>query len=191
MKFRTLLASVVFALCVYAATDESLAKALVRSAERGLDVHIAIDCTQAAGTESVSDLLLEKFGPQRVVFRTGKGLGVMQEKMAIFDDLTVTLGRFNWTDNARDNNWENMIVIRDATLAARCLGEFQRVWNSPARSLRPNPKRRPKPAARSPKPSQGRKSSPCRSRFAFDRTALPLGMASHAHRARPTVSSLV
>ena len=136
---------------VYAITDESLAKALIRAAERGVDVRIAIDRTQAAGTESVSDLLLQKLGPQRVVFRTGKGRGVMHEKMAIFDGLTVTLGSFNWTDNARDNNWENMIVIRDATLAARCLGEFQRVWNSPAPKSSTKSKAKPEASGAKPK----------------------------------------
>ena len=62
----------------------------------------------------------------------GKGRGVMHEKMAIYDGLTVSLGSYNWTDNARDNNWENLILLRDAAIAARCTAEFQRVWNSPA-----------------------------------------------------------
>jgi phosphatidylserine/phosphatidylglycerophosphate/cardiolipin synthase-like enzyme len=119
-------------LLVYSLTDDDLAAALIRAGQRGVDVRIVIDRTQAAGKSSLDERLLEKLGPQRVLYRTGKGRGVMHEKMAIYDGLTVSLGSYNWTANARDNNWENLILLRDAAIAARCTAEFQRVWNSPA-----------------------------------------------------------
>jgi phosphatidylserine/phosphatidylglycerophosphate/cardiolipin synthase-like enzyme len=119
-------------LLIYSLTDDDLAAALIRAAQRGVDVRIVIDRTQAAGKSSLDEQLLDKIGPKRVLYRTGKGRGVMHEKMAIFDSLTVTLGSYNWTENARDNNWENMVLMRDAAVAARCTAEFQRVWNSPA-----------------------------------------------------------
>jgi phosphatidylserine/phosphatidylglycerophosphate/cardiolipin synthase-like enzyme len=116
---------------IYSLTDDNLAEALLRAAARGVDVRIVMDKTQAAGKQSLDERLLERLGPKRFIYRTGKGRGVMHEKMAIFDGLTVTLGSYNWTDNARDNNWENMILLRDAAIAARCTAEFHRVWNSP------------------------------------------------------------
>jgi phosphatidylserine/phosphatidylglycerophosphate/cardiolipin synthase-like enzyme len=119
-------------LLIYALTDDELAAALLRAAQRGVDVRIVIDRTQAAGSQSLDEQLVEKLGTKRVLYRTGKGRGVMHEKMAIYDGLTVSLGSYNWAENARDNNWENLILLRDAAVAARCEAEFQRVWTSPA-----------------------------------------------------------
>jgi phosphatidylserine/phosphatidylglycerophosphate/cardiolipin synthase-like enzyme len=119
-------------LLIYSLTDDDVARALIRAAQRGVDVRIVMDRSQSAEKHSLNDLLTEKLGPSRVVERTGKGRGIMHEKMAIYDGVTVTLGSYNWTDGARDYNWENLIVLRDAQLAAKCESEFRRVWSSPA-----------------------------------------------------------
>jgi len=119
-------------LLIYSLTDDDVADALVRAAQRGVDVRIVMDKSQTAEKHSLNELLTQKLGAQRVIERTGKGRGIMHEKMAVYDGLTVSLGSYNWTDNARDNNWENLILLRDTALAARCEAEFQRVWASPA-----------------------------------------------------------
>lgn len=117
---------------MYSFTDRTLADALVAAAARGVDVRLVFDRTQGYERNSLSDELIARLGPKRVVYRTGKGRGVMHQKLAIFDGLTVVLGSYNWTNNARLNNWENLIVLRDAAVAAECQTEFQRVWDSPA-----------------------------------------------------------
>ncbi len=119
-------------LLIYSLTDDDVADALVRASKRGVDVRIVMDKSQTAEKHSLNELLTQKLGAKRVIERTGKGRGIMHEKMAVYDGLTVSLGSYNWTDNARDNNWENLILLRDAALAARCEAEFQRVWTSPA-----------------------------------------------------------
>lgn len=118
-------------LLMYSLTDTEIANALVAAAGRGVDVRIVFDKSQGEERNSLSDELLASLGPKRVVYRNGKGRGIMHEKMAIYDDLTVTLGSYNWTNNAKTNNWENLIVLRDARLAAECNAEFTRVWQSP------------------------------------------------------------
>ncbi|MBI3885022.1 MAG: DUF1669 domain-containing protein [Opitutae bacterium] len=136
-------------LLIYSLTDDDLMNALVRAAARGVDVKIVMDKTQADGNSSLFDALVGKLGEKRVEIRSGKGRGVMHEKMAVYDGLTVTLGSFNWTDNARDNNWENLIVLRDARLAAACEREFQRVWTSPRpKEPKPDHASKPKPKKR-------------------------------------------
>jgi phosphatidylserine/phosphatidylglycerophosphate/cardiolipin synthase-like enzyme len=119
-------------LLIYSLTDDDVADALIRAAKRGVDVRIVMDKSQTSEKHSLNELLTQKLGAKRVIERTGKGRGIMHEKMAVYDGLTVSLGSYNWTDNARDNNWENLILLRDAALAARCEAEFQRVWTSPA-----------------------------------------------------------
>lgn len=116
---------------MYSFTDKDLAAALIEASMRGVDVRIVIDRNQSSERNSVSSTLRDALGPKRVVFRSGKGRGVMHEKMAIFDGLTVTLGSYNWTANAKNNNWENLVVLRDARIAAECLAEFRSIWDSP------------------------------------------------------------
>lgn len=130
-------------LLMYAFTDAELADALTAAVKRGVDVRIVFDRTQGGEKNSLTDELAEKLGPKRVIFRSGKGRGVMHEKMAIFDGLTVTLGSYNWTNNARLNNWENLIVLRDAKVAEECTQEFMRLWQTPE----------PTPSSRSKKPA--------------------------------------
>lgn len=131
---------------MYSFTDKDLAAALIEASMRGVDVRVIIDRNQSSERNSVSSTLVEALGPDRVVFRTGRGRGVMHQKLAIFDGLTVSLGSYNWTANAKANNWENIIVLRDARIAAECQAEFRRVWDSPA----PKPREEKEPAAKAP-----------------------------------------
>jgi phosphatidylserine/phosphatidylglycerophosphate/cardiolipin synthase-like enzyme len=118
-------------LLIYSFTDEKLEAALLRAAGRGVEVKIVFDRSQTQEKHSLADDMLKKLGAKRVEFRTGKGRGIMHEKMAVYDGAEVSLGSFNWTSNARDNNWENIIFLRDPRLAAACECEFQRVWSTP------------------------------------------------------------
>ena len=116
---------------MYSITDKELGDALVAAAARGVDVRIVLDRTQSAERNSIASDLAERLGPERVVFRTGKGRGVMHQKLAVYDGMTVTLGSYNWTNNAKANNWENLLVLRDARVAEESLQEFRRIWLSP------------------------------------------------------------
>jgi phosphatidylserine/phosphatidylglycerophosphate/cardiolipin synthase-like enzyme len=116
---------------MYSITDKELGDALVAAAERGVDVRIVLDRTQSSERNSIATSLAERLGPERVVFRTGRGRGVMHQKLAVYDGMTVTLGSYNWTNNAKANNWENLIVLRDAHVANESLQEFRRIWLSP------------------------------------------------------------
>jgi phosphatidylserine/phosphatidylglycerophosphate/cardiolipin synthase-like enzyme len=47
----------------------------------------------------------------------------------IIDGHIVITGSFNWTRSAQTQNDENFLIIDDASLAARYLEEFDRVYN--------------------------------------------------------------
>ena len=104
---------------IYSLTDDDVANALVRAAGRNVDVKVVMDLSQTAEKSSLKDFLTTKLGAKRVIERTGKGRGIMHEKMAVYDGMTVTLGSYNWTDGARDSNWENL------DRAARCRARLQ------------------------------------------------------------------
>ncbi len=62
---------------------------------------------------------------------------LMHHKVFIVDDKTVILGSFNFSQNAEEENDENLIIIDDASLAAQFEAEFMRVYeqakNPPAK----------------------------------------------------------
>jgi phosphatidylserine/phosphatidylglycerophosphate/cardiolipin synthase-like enzyme len=60
--------------------------------------------------------------------RTDGNPFVLHHKVFIVDDTTVITGSFNFSDNARDQNDENLLFISDPDLAAQYTAEFQRLW---------------------------------------------------------------
>ena len=55
---------------------------------------------------------------------------VMHHKVIIIDDHTVITGSFNYSRSAATRNDENIVIIRQATIADLYLQEWQRVWDS-------------------------------------------------------------
>jgi phosphatidylserine/phosphatidylglycerophosphate/cardiolipin synthase-like enzyme len=60
--------------------------------------------------------------------RTDGNPFVLHHKVFIVDDTTVITGSYNFSDNARDQNDENFLIISDPDLAAQYTVEFQRMW---------------------------------------------------------------
>jgi phosphatidylserine/phosphatidylglycerophosphate/cardiolipin synthase-like enzyme len=53
---------------------------------------------------------------------------VLHHKVFIIDGSTVVMGSFNYSQNAQNDNNENMLIIHNASLAQAYLEEFQRLW---------------------------------------------------------------
>jgi phosphatidylserine/phosphatidylglycerophosphate/cardiolipin synthase-like enzyme len=59
-------------------------------------------------------------------------------KFAVIDGATVITGSYNWSARGDGENYENLVVIRDRTLAGRFAEEFERLWAA-AREEAPSP----------------------------------------------------
>jgi phosphatidylserine/phosphatidylglycerophosphate/cardiolipin synthase-like enzyme len=59
--------------------------------------------------------------------------GIMHHKVFVIDETTVILGSFNFSDSAASSNDENLMIIRDSTIASLFLQEFGRVQNMATR----------------------------------------------------------
>ena len=55
---------------------------------------------------------------------------LLHHKVIIIDEHTVITGSFNFSKSAAAKNDENIVIIRDATIAGLYLDEWQRVWDS-------------------------------------------------------------
>jgi phosphatidylserine/phosphatidylglycerophosphate/cardiolipin synthase-like enzyme len=53
---------------------------------------------------------------------------ILHHKVFIIDGRTVITGSFNFSSSAIESNDENLLIIRDADLAAQYLAEFERRW---------------------------------------------------------------
>ncbi|MCY3976821.1 MAG: phospholipase D-like domain-containing protein [Chloroflexi bacterium] len=55
---------------------------------------------------------------------------VLHHKVIIIDEDTVITGSFNFSKSAAQSNDENIVIIRDATIAGLYLDEWKRIWDS-------------------------------------------------------------
>jgi phosphatidylserine/phosphatidylglycerophosphate/cardiolipin synthase-like enzyme len=76
-------------------------------------VEVILDKSQRTEKYSEADLLVNLGIPVRIDAKHA----IAHNKIIIVDGAVVVTGSFNFTKNAEENNAENLLVIRDATLA--------------------------------------------------------------------------
>ncbi len=101
---------------VYTFTEHTLAKALARAQERGVQVEVVLDCFSRSKWGKIHTL--EKAGITVHLYeptlREGeKYLGIMHDKFAVFDNTKVWTGSYNWTFKASFTNQENAVLIEN------------------------------------------------------------------------------
>jgi phosphatidylserine/phosphatidylglycerophosphate/cardiolipin synthase-like enzyme len=111
---------------VYSFTQDSLADALVSARNRGVAVRVLMD------SETISDSGSEYYRLQRlgIAIKTDSSTGLMHDKFFVIDGKVIGTGSYNWTGSAEDNNAENLLIVRSATLVVRYLNEFNALWNA-------------------------------------------------------------
>ena len=106
-------------------TEDALGAAVISRAKAGVRVRGVFENTG-------SDTQYSEFGRMK-----NEGLDVWQDgnpylmhhKVFIVDARTVVLGSFNFSQNAEEENDENLVIVDDASLAAQFEAEFGRVYN--------------------------------------------------------------
>ena len=106
-------------------TEDRLGAAVVSRAKAGVQVRGVFENTG-------SETQYSEYGKMK-----NEGLDVLQDgnpylmhhKVFIVDAKTVVLGSFNFSQNAEEENDENLVIIDDASLAGQFEAEFGRVYN--------------------------------------------------------------
>ena len=99
----------------YSFTSEPIAQALVEAHARGVDVEVILDKSQRTEDDARTKLLMDAGIPVRV----DAAHAIAHNKVMVIDGETVITGSFNFTKVAEERNAENLLVIRDAALAAK------------------------------------------------------------------------
>ncbi len=98
----------------YSFTSAPIADALDAAKQRGVDVEVILDKSQAKGRyHSASDFVSDGI-PTWIDYKPA----IAHNKVMIIDGATVITGSFNFTKAAQYRNAENILIIRDAGLAA-------------------------------------------------------------------------
>jgi phosphatidylserine/phosphatidylglycerophosphate/cardiolipin synthase-like enzyme len=113
---------------IYDLTLPEIGDALIAAKNRGVDVKIVMDSTQANSQYSQ----FANLNAAGVNMRLSKGAYEMHDKLAIIDGHIVITGSFNYTADSNYNNDENLVVLDSQALAAAYEQEFQTIWNASA-----------------------------------------------------------
>ena len=111
---------------IYSFTKEEIAEALVEAKERGLDVRVVMDKTQASGAYSKDEFLAGSGVQVRLV--DPQGYAVMHHKVMVVDRNAFSTGSFNYSENADTGSAENLLIIHNVGLAQEMEREFEGLW---------------------------------------------------------------
>lgn len=107
-------------------TQPDLGQAMLAAAKNGASLSGVFEAT---GADSVYGQMTPLFCA-KIPVRTDGNPSFMHHKVIIIDNRIVITGSLNFTDNAIQNNNENVLIIDNPTIAKLYTAEFQRVWDA-------------------------------------------------------------
>jgi phosphatidylserine/phosphatidylglycerophosphate/cardiolipin synthase-like enzyme len=113
----------------YSFTSAPIAKAVVDANKNGIDTKVILDKSQRTERYSSADFLAHA-GVSVLIDARHK---IAHNKIMIIDSNSVITGSFNFTKSAEEENAENLLIIRNAELAAKYLAN----WNIHSRHSEP------------------------------------------------------
>ena len=105
----------------YSFTSAPIAKALVDASRRGVKVEAILDKSQRKATYTGATFLKNEGIPVWIDDKHA----IAHSKVMIIDGSTVITGSFNFTKAAEEKNAENLLIIRNASLAKIYLANWR------------------------------------------------------------------
>ena len=112
-------------IAMYSFTLPNVAHTLERLTQKGVTIQILME-KAAPGGNAVA-CAVARSNPLITLREVSEG-GIFHHKFAVIDASVVITGSFNWSDNAQDDNWENLNVIDCPELANLYHQQFTEVW---------------------------------------------------------------
>ncbi len=109
---------------MYDFTLKSIADALIRAKDRGVDVMVVIESDDVKGSE------YDRLKNAGVDIRLDGNPALMHNKFMVIDDILVETGSFNWTFSADTKNNENLIFLRSEALADSYETDFKKIYDA-------------------------------------------------------------
>jgi len=113
-------------IAMYSFTNDGLAAAVIQAYDRGVKVQILLDDSQDSDKGKRQFPKLIDAG---IAVRVEHVTGLLHHKFAVIDERLMITGSYNWSDNADDNNFENVVFISCKEIAEVYVKEFKEIWN--------------------------------------------------------------
>lgn len=110
---------------IYSFTLDSVGNALIEALDRHIEVKIVFEKGQIGQSSEY-----QRLRNSAVDVRNDTNPSYMHDKIMIVDGKVVLTGSFNWSNNAENENNENLLIITSTSLATTYENEFQKIWNS-------------------------------------------------------------
>ena len=110
---------------IYSFTNDQIGAAVQAAHTRGVDVKVVFEYEQISQYSEYEKLLAAG-----VSVRVDSNSALMHDKVAIVDSKYVLTGSFNWSAAAQEDNNENILVLKNMSLATVYEAEFQKIWNA-------------------------------------------------------------
>ncbi|HEY4652286.1 MAG TPA: phospholipase D-like domain-containing protein [Pontibacter sp.] len=113
-------------ICVFTISDDRISEAIVQAHRRGVSIRIITDNNKLhdAGSD------IRELAAKGLEVRIDKTRSHMHHKFAIFDEVRVLTGSYNWTRSAALYNHENILVTDNQSIVHDYSKEFDRLWMS-------------------------------------------------------------
>jgi len=115
---------------IYLLSDRDIAHALIGAHRRGVSVEVLTDPTCLRTRGNKIDELKAAGIPVHVYKGCKDTPGCMHNKFVIFgnnEQQTVWTGSFNFTPSAAQHNYENVVIIRDTSVAKQFGDQFEKI----------------------------------------------------------------
>ncbi len=113
---------------VYRFNHPGLAQAVAVALGLGVQVRLVLDRNKYDESASTRALFAGGAIPFRLLYgRQGAGTK-MHHKFAILDEQTVLTGSYNWTLESEEQNFENLIILRESDQVKSYREEFDVLW---------------------------------------------------------------
>ncbi len=110
---------------VYSFTLDSIADALIRAKQRGVDVKVVLESQQVSQYS-----VYEKLKDAGIDVLLDSNPAYMHDKIAVIDGRIVITGSYNWTKRATNQNNENLVVIYSKKLSEEFEAELEKIYSS-------------------------------------------------------------
>jgi len=118
-------------IAMFSCTSRDMREALLSARKRGVKVRIVFDRFQYRMLPDMAWFLENGFDVRLGEGKPGpKGAGSMHNKFVVFDGKVLEAGSYNWTMNAKMNNFENAQFFDEAARVAAFRAYYGRIWQA-------------------------------------------------------------
>lgn len=113
-------------IAIYSVNRESIAGAVLRARARGAPVRMVLDTTMIG--EPKEKAVLQRLLDAGVAMKRDTHSGIMHNKVVVVNRRLFVTGSFNFTNNATENNDENVLSWDCQRVATVYADRFDRLW---------------------------------------------------------------